>query len=475
MAKRITPEQRQEVIALLQRGEDRQTIAARVGVTPGQVSAVSAHVTMGSYEGLAPTDDASVSAVSAECTDSPILEVSETTTNILDVLRRQSDTKPPQLESDFDPVPLGTDAETDETIYWNPDPSRGSANPHVLVLGESGFGKTYSICCLVSELAQRGVTSIVFDYGQGFSLESAPTEFLENVRPVEIEASRDGININPLQPFPSDLHGPINVAQRIADTFQRVYPRLGIQQHAILRQAVLDSMRQAGIAADDPSTWGNDLPAFSSIRKILDEYASDSQNPHRRQAAEVGSHVSTVFVFNTFRTSGRTLSWVDLMNEGGVFIIQLRGLEHSLERIVTEFLLWNFIGFVESLGPGPLRTFAVLDEAHKLAFDTGSPVEKLLREGRKYGLGLILASQQPEDFSPVAFSNTATKLVFQVGDERSTVSRQIHRKLRNEHTFNDVLEIITKLPRGWTYAVTENVGRVVQITSLADRRKSPHS
>ena len=60
--------------------------------------------------------------------------------------------------------------------------------------------------------------------------------------------------------------------------------------------------------------------------------------------------------------------------------------------------------------------------AHKLSFNPGSPVEKLLREGRKFGLGLILASQQPEDFSPVAFANTATKIVFQVGDERSTIS-----------------------------------------------------
>jgi len=85
-----------------------------------------------------------------------------------------------------------------------------------------------------------------------------------------------------------------------------------------------------------------------------------------------------------------------------VFLIQLKGLEYSLERAVTEFLLWNLIGYIEALGPSPLRCFIVLDEAHKLSFDQGSPVEKLLREGRKFGLGLILASQQPEDFSTVA-------------------------------------------------------------------------
>src|SRR6202012_4827338 len=122
--------------------------------------------------------------------------------------------------------------------------------------------------------------------------------------------------------------------------------------------------------------------------------------------------------------------------------------EHSLERAVTEFLLWNLIGYVESLGPSPLRCFVVLDEAHRLSFDTGSPAEKLLREGRKFGVGLILASQQPDDFSPVAFGNTATKLVFQVGDENSTISRQLHKKLRNSHSSQKVEQLITKLPRG---------------------------
>jgi hypothetical protein len=69
-----------------------------------------------------------------------------------------------------------------------------------------------------------------------------------------------------------------------------------------------------------------------------------------------------------------------LDGESRVFVIQLQRLEHSLERTVTEFLLWNLIGFVESVGPAPMGCFVVLDEAHKLAFVPGSPAEKLLRE-----------------------------------------------------------------------------------------------
>ena len=50
MAKRMTDEQRRAVLEMLAQGLDRETIAARVGVTPGQVSATAAHVTMGTYD-----------------------------------------------------------------------------------------------------------------------------------------------------------------------------------------------------------------------------------------------------------------------------------------------------------------------------------------------------------------------------------------------------------------------------------------
>jgi len=86
------------------------------------------------------------------------------------------------------PVLLGVDAENNNEVFWNPDPDSGSANPHVLVLGESGFGKTYTITCLLAELARQDITSVVFDYGQGFSLDSLPDEFVDNTHPVEIQA-----------------------------------------------------------------------------------------------------------------------------------------------------------------------------------------------------------------------------------------------------------------------------------------------
>ncbi len=235
MPKPMSEEQRRAVLRMLAEGNDRDTIAAAVGVTPGQVSAIAAHVKMGTYalpSPKEPKEDAAPLAV-------------ERTTNLLRHLQQLE--AAPGRESQLAPVLLGADAESGEAVFWNPDPGGGTPNPHVLILGESGTGKTYTISCLTAELAHQGVVSIVFDYGQGFSPSTLPEEFVAATNPVEVHAGRDGVDVNPLQIFPSDLHGPVNVAQRVADTFARVYRKIGVQQHAILRQAVLDVMADAGI------------------------------------------------------------------------------------------------------------------------------------------------------------------------------------------------------------------------------------
>src|SRR6266487_2954243 len=253
MPPRITDSQRQAVLALLAQGLDRETVAAQVGVTPGQVSAVAAHVKMRTYEKRGTRE------IVAESTQS---DGRERVRELLEEIGASSHRT--QTASGFNRILIGVGAETDEEVFWNPDPSNGAVNPHMLILGESGFGKTYAICCLLTELAQSKIPSILFDYGQGFATGASPRHFIEYAKPIEIRASHEGVAINPLQLFPSDVHGPVNVAQRVADTFQRVYPQIGVQQHTILRQAVLDVLLDEGIIPENRTSWDHSPPSFAS-------------------------------------------------------------------------------------------------------------------------------------------------------------------------------------------------------------------
>lgn len=442
MKSKLTAEQRQKIVSMLQEGLDRHSIATALKVTPGQVSAIAAHLTMKTYA----VADSTNERRSVPSVRSRIKRIADGLT-----------------------VPLGTDPKSGELCSWSPAADSGTPNPHLLVVGESGSGKTYATQCICAELSQRGLTTIVFDFGQGFGLGTTPKEFNEFANPVEINVGKDGININPLQIFPSDVHGPVNVAQRIADTFARVYPTIGIQQHAVLRDAILEAFQNVGIELRSKKTWTLKPPRFSDLKITLEAIAQDKTHPARRFASAVASHISTVFVFNTFRATGLDLSWEKILEAGGTtYIVQLRGLENLLERVVTELLLWNLIGYIESLGPGALRCFVLLDEAHRLSFASNSPVEKLLREGRKFGIGVVLASQQPEDFSSVAFTNTASKLIFNVTDERGAVARQIARKSGGIN-FLDLTRKIGSLPRGEACFLSSDVATMVRVSDFASR------
>lgn len=95
---------------------------------------------------------------------------------------------------------------------------------------------------------------------------------------------------------------------------------------------------------------------------------------------------------------------------------------------VAELFLRHLWYYMNKLGEyRGLRLYVVIDEAHRLAYE-GSPVAFMLREGRKFGVGVILSSQQPDDFESknLVFQNTASKIVFCCPADRhaSTMARQ---------------------------------------------------
>ena len=455
MTKRISNEQRKLIQKLLEEGTERDEIARIASVTPGQVSAVKAHRTMRTRRESARMPRP---VVQSKRSDNKLTERIESGP----ILAHGNETE----------ISLGIGAESHQTISWRPQVSN---NPHVLIVGESGSGKTYTATRLVVELAQKGFTSVIFDYGQGFSLSDLPNTSTSGIRLLDFNLAREGIAINPLEVFPIDLHGPATVAQRVADTFVHVYPGLGVQQHALLRKAVLELLVDSGISVDDSRTWKLQPPPFRDLEAKINEFGESGDKAIRRAASSAATHISTLFFFNTFRRTGHPLSWSDIENNPHqIWILKLGGLEASVERAVTEFLLWSLIRYFEMVGPRPLRCFVVLDEAHKLAFGVDSPVEKILREGRKFGLGTILASQQPEDFGAVAFSNTATKIVFQIADIGGQVSRQLHRKIRNEHSRDYIASVLGTLPRGSAYVVADNVGCVTKMFSFPEALPHDH-
>lgn len=85
----------------------------------------------------------------------------------------------------------------------------------------------------------------------------------------------------------------------------------------------------------------------------------------------------------------------DVQKAAGTFLL------HKLYR---EMFLW---GKVERI-----RLVIMLDEVHRLAKDQTLP--RIMKEGRKYGVAVVTASQSMSDFHPEVLNNASTKLLFRI-------------------------------------------------------------
>jgi DNA phosphorothioation-dependent restriction protein DptH len=366
-------------------------------------------------------------------------------------------------------VYVGDDFDYGDPLYWNPQQAGEVTNPHLMIMGESGSGKTYAVQCLIAELAQRSIPSILFDYGESFELQHLDPQFTKFTGIREHLIGEEGLPINPMQIFPKDTQGPRSVAARVSDVFDAAY-RLGDIQRKVVVDAIRLAFERSGISETDSSTWNRELPSLLTLQNVLEEMSADKDYPNYKNAAGVAARLMTFFMLTSFRSDIEKWSWDSLLTDAKqkVHVLQFRGLEGKTQQVLVELLLWHLFFFLKSSGQHPLRLYCVLDEAHHLSFREGGPTNMLLREARKFGLGVLFASQQPEDFSPVAFSNSASKLVFQTSDSTLKVSKLLSSKCSNYSSPEEIKELISVLPRGRAFFITKNRGHVV---TLADFKK----
>lgn len=109
---------------------------------------------------------------------------------------------------------------------------------------------------------------------------------------------------------------------------------------------------------------------------------------------------------------GRSVVVADVAN---VPTAVLREIVAVLLRVLYDALVW---GRQRPDGGRARPLLVVLEEAHRyLGEDSGAAavmVEKIVKEGRKYGVGLLLVSQRPSDIRPTVLSQVGTFIVLRL-------------------------------------------------------------
>ena len=310
---------------------------------------------------------------------------------------------------------LGTDTVTGKPAYWNPyiTKPRKLSNQHVLVVGKSGAGKSETTKALVWELDRRGVPSIIFDY-QG---EYASGTFYEAVQPQVFDVMK-GLPINPFEipidPLTGKKRPYIEMVFRLADTLNSVFAGSGDIQMGTLREAIDLCYQQHGFDRDNAESWENEAPTLEMLEAVLVQMAADRGS----QVKNLQVRLQPLFKSGIFRKNKAEFQFEDLFKKTTVILLTA-GIK-DLMLAASRFILEKVYSAMLMAGVSKeLRVMAVVDEAHKLCGD--ETVTALIKEARKYGLGVILSSQETRDFHRSVFANTGTLIGLALEEEDAGV------------------------------------------------------
>jgi Helicase HerA, central domain len=318
-------------------------------------------------------------------------------------------------------VPLGQELNTKGPVSWAPG---RQTNGFFLVLGASGSGKTETLKVLGKGIADYGVPVLVLDFHGDVKFPGLRSVLLSSGT-----ASTAGINPMELDSQSAEETGLYDQRKVIRDMIRNAVPALGHRQNAILRDAIEEVYQSKGFDDADPKTWQNEAPTFGDVERLLADWAVDDSRKGQRAAIEgCLAAVQEIFEHPIFQRIEH-VSTEEILSSN--VRLDLSKLNDEVRYIAAETLLRKIFRVLRLKGPIPVqpvddlqrfRLFVVIDEAKILSTgggDTDSPdriLNQLFTEARKFGLGMILASQMSDHFGSEVKANAATWLVLKPMD-----------------------------------------------------------
>ncbi len=301
-------------------------------------------------------------------------------------------------------------------FYWSYE---NVANPHIAVVGISGAGKSYFVKTFLLRASYIWKSNaLIIDWAG---------EYKNWVRETggKIVNLGAGSYLNLL-----DLGGmkPYDRIKQVMRTLELLtdvnnYP----EQKRLTEQAIEKAYIESKFRMDSreqKDELGKPLtsPTLKDVVRVLNEQASMGTYEFPAELE------NAIYRLRHFTKSGQdffaqrsTVSLNELVSSGLVDM-DLSSLPDETSRALAALTLLQFIkekmrltGWAEEKG---LRLNIVLDEAWKVAKEENSDAVMIVREGRKYNFGMIIASQNPTDISEAIFSNVGTTFVLKVKFER---------------------------------------------------------
>ena len=314
---------------------------------------------------------------------------------------------------------------TDTEVCWRLG-TRG--NPHLLIAGLPGMGKTTCLVNMCRQLAAAEIRPVVFSYHQ--DIDEKLEETLGTLRFVDF----DGLGFNPLRVVdPEARAAHLDVAGTIRDIFGAIYPEIGDVQADRVRRAVKESFDEAGWKA----TAGGEEPRFRRFVEIL-----RAEPKPDRGLKTLLARLEELDDYGFFEACAGTE--VSLWQSPQPTVVRIHTTQNdNLQRAFASLVFYGLYKDMFRRGLQQQITHALIfDEAHRAAKLKLIPT--MAKECRKYGISLVLASQEARDFDHSVFSAVANYLVLRSTD---TDARFLVRNVSNSQQEKGLIDRIKQMPR----------------------------
>ncbi len=297
-------------------------------------------------------------------------------------------------------VIFGTDLLSGSEVEWR---ITVKGNPHLMIVGLPGMGKTTCLLNLCKQLLEQRISPIIFSYHQ--DIDERLVSDVGDVRFIDF----DGLGFNPLHVLDrTSKFGYLDVAGALRDIFTAIFPELGDIQAEHIRKSIKDSFMEKGWGTSDLSSEKLEEPEFMRFFEIL----KDNPKPDRGLKTLINRLEELAdYGFFDVRETRASLWESDIPT-----IIRIHTSQNdNLQRAFASLVFYSMYKDMFRRGISMNLTHAVIfDETHRASGLKLIPT--MAKECRKYGISLILASQEARDFDISLFSAIANYLVLRLTD-----------------------------------------------------------
>ena len=294
-------------------------------------------------------------------------------------------------------IALGVDNLTEADVQW---PLTIKGNPHLLIAGLPGMGKTTCLLNLCRQMVDASVHPIIFSYHQ--DIDERLVELVPSVRFVDF----DGLGFNPLTVTNREsARAYLDVAGSLRDIFAAIFPELGDLQCESIRRAIKDSFSEAGWTGSEA---GAREPDFGRFVEILRAEPKPDRGLRTLLARLTELEDYGFFDLGETRDS--------LWTSDRPTVVRIHATQNdALQRAFASLVFYGLYKDMFRRGIQERITHALIfDEAHRAAGLKLIPT--MAKECRKYGISLVLASQEARDFDASLFSAVANYLVLRLNE-----------------------------------------------------------